>query len=284
MREYIPDEYVDLIYLDPPFNSKATYNVLFDEKNGTASAAQIMAFEDTWHWDIVAEKAYRDTVTQGPNKLADLLQALRSFLGRNDMMAYLTMMAIRLVEMQRILKLNGNIYLHCDPTASHYLKLVLDSIFGGQSFVNEIVWKRQSAHSDFGQGATHMGRIHDIIFRYSKGNNPIWNPQYHEYEQSYVDAFYKHIEEGTGRRFRLSDTTGPGGAAKGNPSYEFLGVTRYWRFSKEKMKELYKQGRIIQTKPGTVPQQKRYLDEMPGVPLQDVWTDINPPSRTERLS
>ena len=119
MREYIGDEAVDLIYLDPPFNSKATYNVLFHEKDGTDSPAQITAFEDTWHWDMAAASAYEELVKEGPAKLSDLVQALRSFLGTNDMMAYLTMIAIRLVEMRRVLKKTGSIYLHCDPVASH---------------------------------------------------------------------------------------------------------------------------------------------------------------------
>lgn len=143
MRKYIPDESVDLIYLDPPFNSKATYNVLFAERNGTKSAAQITAFEDTWHWGLESEEVYHEIVTQGPKKLADLIQALRSFLGQNDMMAYLVMMAIRLVEIHRVLKPTGSVYLHCDTTASHYLKIVSDAIFGGSNFRNEIIWTYQ---------------------------------------------------------------------------------------------------------------------------------------------
>lgn len=135
MRQHIPDESVDLIYLDPPFNSKATYNVLFAEKNGTASAAQIAAFEDTWHWGRESEETYRELVTQGPKKLANLIQALRQFLGQNDMMAYLVMMAIRLVEMHRVLKPTGSIYLHCDPTVSHYLKLVIDAVLGAECYL-----------------------------------------------------------------------------------------------------------------------------------------------------
>ena len=140
MREHIADETVDLIYLDPPFNSKATYNVLFREKNGSESAAQITAFDDTWHWDIRSEETYHELVTSGPKKVFDLIQAFRSFLGQNDMMAYLTMMAIRLVEMHRILKPTGSIYLHCDPTASHYLKLLMDGVFGKENYRNEIIW------------------------------------------------------------------------------------------------------------------------------------------------
>ncbi len=157
LREHIPDESVDLIYLDPPFNSNATYNVLFEEKSGEDSAAQITAFDDTWHWDLGSEAAYRDVVTDGPERLASLLQAMRAFLGQNDMMAYLTMMAQRLAELHRVLKPTGSIYLHCDPTASHYLKLLMDSVFGARNFQNEISWKRTTAHNDakdMGESAT----------------------------------------------------------------------------------------------------------------------------------
>jgi site-specific DNA-methyltransferase (adenine-specific) len=145
MREFIPDECVDLIYLDPLFNRKATYNVLFQEKDGSSSPAQITASEDTWHWDMAAASTYEELVTEGPAKLSDLVQALRSFLGTNDMMAYLTMMAVRLVDMRRVLKTTGSIYLHCDPTASHYLKLVMAAVFGIANYRNEIVWKRSPA-------------------------------------------------------------------------------------------------------------------------------------------
>ena len=176
MREYIPDESVDLIYLDPPFNSNATYNVLFQEKNGTESGAQIEAFSDTWQWGHESEQAYHELVTQGPKKLADLIQAMRSFLGTNDMMAYLVMMAIRLVEMQRILKQTGSIYLHCDPTASHYLKLLMDAIFSAYNFRNEIIWfyRRWTAASD------RFQRMHDIILFYGKQKRPKFNPIYVE--------------------------------------------------------------------------------------------------------
>ncbi len=138
----IPVGSVDLIYLDPPFNSNATYNILFAEKSGEKSAAQITAFEDTWHWGDEAMAAYDDAMKLGVPRLADLLQALRAFLGQNDMMAYLTMMAVRLVELHRVLKPTGSLYLHCDPTASHYIKLLLDAIFSPRNFRNEIIWKR----------------------------------------------------------------------------------------------------------------------------------------------
>ena len=286
LREHIPDESVDLIYLDPPFNSNATYNVLFREKTGEESAAQITAFDDTWHWDMGSEAAYRDVVTNGPTKLADLLQAMRSFLGQNDMMAYLTMMAQRMVELHRVLKPTGSLYLHFDPTASHYIKLLLDATFGPRSFRTEITWKRTSAHSDTKQGRRQHGRVHDILFFYSKTDQWTWNPVYTPYDDEYVNAFYRHVEPETGRRYRLGDITGPGGAAKGNPQYEVMGVTRYWRYSRERMEELIAEGRIVQSRPGAVPAYKRYLDEMEGVPLQDVWTDVGPigARAKERLS
>src|SRR5208282_2014493 len=167
LRDCVHDASIDLIYLDPPFNSNANYNVLFKEKSGEESAAQITAFEDTWQWSMEPEAVYKEIVTSGPRKLADLMQALLAFLGRNDMMAYLVMMAIRLVELHRVLKPTGSIYLHCDPTASHYLKLVLDAIFGHGGFLNEVAWKRSSAHSDIKQGMKRCGRIHDVLFIYS---------------------------------------------------------------------------------------------------------------------
>ena len=185
-REYFADECVDLIYLDPPFNSKATYNVLFKEKNGTNSAAQITAFDDTWHWDINSEKAYREIVETGFSKLVALIQALRSFLGTNDMMAYLTMMAIRLVEIHRVLKSTGSIYLHCDPTASHYLKLVLDAIFGAKNFSNEIIWLRST---DTGSNKSISKKYpinSDTLLFYTSSDNYNFNPIYNEYGDEYL--------------------------------------------------------------------------------------------------
>ncbi|MCI0342889.1 MAG: restriction endonuclease [Planctomycetales bacterium] len=269
------DETVDLVYLDPPFNSNQDYNVLFAEQPGKRSAAQIRAFEDTWTWDVGAEAAYVEVV-EGGGKVADALRAFRTFLGESDMMAYLAMMAPRLVELRHVLKPTGSIYLHCDPTASHYLKMLLDGIFDPRRFRSEIVWKRSSAHSDTKQGRRQHGRIHDILFFYTRGDSWGWTPVYTPYDPEYVEQFYRHVEEGTGRRYRLGDLTGPGGAAKGNPRYEVMGVTRYWRYTEQKMRELIRLGRVVQTRPGTVPQYKRYLDEMPGVPLQDVWTDLKP--------
>jgi site-specific DNA-methyltransferase (adenine-specific) len=278
LRESIADASVDLIYLDPPFNSNASYNVLFKGPAGKDSAAQIEAFDDTWHWTDAAEEAFQQ-VRRGPNaNAATMLTAMRTFLGENDMMAYLAMMAVRLLELHRVLKPTGSLYLHCDPTASHYLKILLDAVFGAKRFGAEVIWKRTSAHSDAGQGRRLLGYQHDVIFQYMKSEDYIWNTQYHQYDESYIEKHYRHVEPGTGRRFGSFDITAPGGAdpKKRNPHYEFLGVKRYWRFKKERMEELFSQGRIFQSKPGGVPRQKRYLDEMPGTPLQDIWLDVAP--------
>ena len=279
LRQHVPDESVDLVYLDPPFNSNANYNVLFKEQSGEASPAQIRAFTDTWEWTQEAERTYEQEIITNPGTPAnvkEMVSAFRQFIGSNAMMAYLVMMTPRLVELRRVLKRTGSIYLHCDPTASHYLKLLMDTIFGAANFRTEITWKRTSAHSDSRQGRQQHGRVHDVIFFYSRSDGWTWNPLYTEYDQDYTDQFYRHVEPETGRRYRLDNLTGPGGAAKGNPSYEVMGVTRYWRYSEERMAALIVQGRIVQTRPGAVPAYKRYLDEMPGVPLQDLWTDIRP--------
>jgi len=276
LRKYIPANSIDLIYLDPPFNSKKDYNILFKENGGVESEAQIKAFTDTWHWTQSAENTYHEIVTKGPLKVGKLIGALHDSIGNNDVMAYLVMMTIRLIELHRVLKPTGSLYLHCDPTASHYLKLVLDQVFGPGNFRNEIVWKRSAAHSDVGQGAKHLGRLHDTILFYSKGADYTANMTFLPYDKEYVDRFYRHVEPNTGRRYMLDNLAAPGGAAKGNAIYELLGVTRYWQFSKERMQKLLEEGRIVQTRPGTVPRYKRYLDEMPGIALQDIWDDILP--------
>lgn len=283
LRAHVADESVDLIYLDPPFNSNASYNVLFKSPTGEQSAAQIEAFDDTWHWNISAEKAFDEVVQSGNSDAANMLIAMRSFLGENDMMAYLAMMAVRLIELHRVLKPTGSLYLHCDPTASHYLKIVLDAVFGIGSYRTELSWRRQSAHNDAKQGRSQYGNVRDVVFFYTKGKAWTWNWVYTAYDPSYIRDFYKYIEPETGRRYRLSDLTGPGGIAKGNPEYELMGVTRAWRFSRAKMDQLVAEGRIIQTRPGTVPAQKRYLDEMPGVALQNDWDNIPPVSGKEQL-
>ncbi|TYB80614.1 DNA methyltransferase [Maritimibacter fusiformis] len=277
LRNSIADESVDLIYLDPPFNSNASYNVLFKGPSGNESAAQIEAFDDTWHWNDSAEAAFGEVLRSGNGAAAEMLRAMRSFLGENDMMAYLAMMAVRLIELHRVLKPTGSLYLHCDPTASHYLKILLDAVFGAKRFVNEISWRRTTAKADYKQGAKHFPRVRDIIFRYWKEGTGelIYNQPFGEYDEKYVATKYRNKDE-NGRHYRLDNLTGPGGAAKGNAHYEVMGVTRYWRYTREKMEQLIQDGRIVQTKPGGVPQYKRYLDEMPGVPISDDWDDIRP--------
>ena len=275
LRRYVPDASVDLVYLDPPFNSNASYNVLFAEQDGTRAAAQIQAFDDTWRWDIGSARAYADVVEAG-GEVSRSMQAFRMSLGENNLLAYLAMMAPRLVELHRVMKPTASLYLHCDPTASHYLKLLLDAVFGARNFRTEIVWKRSSAHSDTKQGRRQHGRIHDVILFYTKSDDYTWTTLYTAYDDEYVEKFYRHVEEGTDRRYQLDNLTGPGGAAKGNPEYEVMGVERYWRYSKDRMQQLINEGRVVQTAPGRAPRYKRYLDEMPGVALQDVWTDIKP--------
>ena len=179
LRDYIPDASIDLVYLDPPFNSQRTYNVLFkDEKSGKESESQITAFGDTWHWSRTAEEAYRELIEDAPGEVGEVIGAMRSFIGTNQMLAYLVMMAIRLVELHRVLKPNGSLYLHCDPTASHYLKVILDTIFGAGNLRAEIIWKRSAAHNNAKQGSKQPGRIHDVIFFYSKSETD-WVWQYH---------------------------------------------------------------------------------------------------------
>ena len=283
-RAYFPDASVDLIYLDPPFNSNRSYNVLFRDESGRDSDAQITAFEDSWHWGRGTEALYADLVTGADERLVRLLTALvggqdeGGLLGRNQMSAYLVMMAARLAELQRVLRPTGSLYLHCDPTASHYLKLVLDSIFGKENLRTEIVWKRTTAHSDSKQGAKQPGRIHDVIFFYTKDvSDWTWNPVFTPYSEDYKEKFYRYIEEGTGRRYTLSDLT----AAKpgGDTEYEWRGAKpyegRFWAYSKENMEKFEREGRLHYTKSG-IPRYKRYLDEMPGVHIQSIWEDIMP--------
>jgi DNA modification methylase len=275
LQRYVKDESVDLVYLDPPFKSNQDYNVLFAEQDGSRSASQIKAFGDTWRWDQAAAEAYHEIVERG-GKVAQALIAFRTFLGESDMLAYLAMMAPRLLELRRVLKPTGSLYLHCDPTASHYLKILMDAIFDPLHFRNEIVWQRTSAHSDARQGARHFGRVHDVILFYTKSENSKWKPQYTLHEESYIKSHYPHTEPGTGRRYGLWDITGPGGAAKGNPYYEVFGITKYWRYNQVNMKEKMRQERVIQPRPGAIPREIRYLDESSGISLGSIWGDIPP--------
>lgn len=274
LRQYIPDQSVDLIYLDPPFNSNQSYNVLFREQDGSRAAAQLKAFEDTWIWDTSASAAYHEVVEAG-GTVSEVMQAFRAFLGDSNLLAYLSMMAPRLKELRRVLKPTGSIYLHCDPTAAHYLKLLMDAVFGPRNYRSQITWKRSHAHSDAKQGRKAYGNVSDLLLYYTSGGTYTFHTQYVPYSQEYVNKYFRY-QDPDGRRYWLCDLTGPGGAAKGNPFYEVMGVSRHWRYSKKRMAELIAQGRVIQTKPGNVPQYKRYLDETKGVPLQNIWTDIPP--------
>ncbi len=220
LRDHIPDESVDLVYLDPPFNSNASYNVLFREKSGEESQAQIKAFTDTWEWTVETERTFEQDIIEHsgtPPAVKEMIAAFRQFIGRNAMMAYLVMMTPRLVELRRVLKPTGSLYLHCDPTASHYLKIVLDTVFGVRNFRNEVVWRRYGSHNDVGQGSRHYGRVHDVLLFYVKSDNPTWNQVFVPLDEKYVASTYRNLDENTGRsfttgfRFRryVASTTGP---------------------------------------------------------------------------
>ncbi len=276
LRRYVPDESVDLVYLDPPFNSNASYNVLFKERSGEESPAQIKAFTDTWEWTQESERTFEQEIVLNPEtppNVKEMVSGFRQFIGSNAMMAYLVMMTPRLVQLRRVLKPTGSIYLHCDPTASHYLKLLMDAVFGAENFRNEITWKRYGAHNDVGQGSTRFGRVHDIILLYGKSASVTWHQGFVPLDESYVRSTYRYVDEETGRRFRTTPLTGPGGAEKGNPVYEWNGHTRAWRYSQATMQRLHEEGRLYYSRTG-YPSRKTYLDESRGVPMQDVWADI----------
>ena len=243
LRESIADESVDLIYLDPPFNSNASYNVLFKSPDGDQSAAQIEAFDDTWHWSDTAEDAYEQVLRSANTDAAEMLRAMRSFLGENDMMAYLAMMAVRLLELHRVLKPTGSLYLHCDPTASHYLKLLLDAVFGATQFSNEIIWKRTNTKA---HAFNRFSSSHDVIIMYRKGEDFIWNAQFEPHSEKYIKSHYSQIEEGTGRRYTLGDCTNPN-HNRPNLTYEWNGITKVWRWTREKMQQMHDKGRLHYT-------------------------------------
>jgi site-specific DNA-methyltransferase (adenine-specific) len=232
----LPDACIDLIYIDPPFNSNRNYEVFWGETR------EKRGFED------------RHASTA----------------------AYIDFMRPRCVQLARVLKPTGSFYYHCDWHASHYVKVMLDQIFGENYFQNEIVWKRSTAHSDAKQGSKHFGRLHDVLLLYTGGSeNYVWNEQYLPLDESYVESHYRNVDA-DGRRYMWDNLTGPGGAAKGNPYYEVLGVQGFWRYSQEKMNELIRAGRVAIPPKGKTPRLKRYLDQSKGVPLQSVWDDLPP--------
>jgi site-specific DNA-methyltransferase (adenine-specific) len=273
LRRHVKDESVDLVYLDPPFNSNASYNVLFAAKDGHQASAQIEAFEDTWRWDESAARQFAETVEVG-GRVADVLLAFERFLGPNDILAYLTMMAPRLVELRRVLKPTGSLYLHCDPTASHYLKLLLDAVFGPEQFRSEIIWKRTTSHNNV---RNRFGDETDTILSYSKGPQPTFNLQYRPYSDEYIKSHYSQVDA-DGRRFTTRDLRNPG--IRPNLHYEYKGYKPHpngWAFPLAKMKEYDAKGLLyFPPDPEGRIRLKRYLDEMPGTPMGTVWDDILP--------
>ncbi len=270
-RPYIPDSSVDLIYLDPPFNSRQDYNVLFAEKDGSRSASQITAFKDTWEWNIEAERAYEEVVERG-DKVSDCMRAFRTLIGTTDMLAYLAMMAPRLIELRRVLRDAGSIYLHCDPTASHYLKLLMDAIFGPQMFRNEIVWRRTNAHNMRSKG---WPKSNDIILFYTRSTVFHFRQQYGEFGDVQLSR-YRMDEKG--RLYTGQDLT----FSTANPERQFTwrGTTppehRSWGASMEQLEAWWQDGLILTRRDGTprLDGHKVYLDEKAGKPFDTNWIDI----------
>lgn len=281
LRDYISSESVDLIYLDPPFNSNRNYNVLFKNESGQEAEAQITAFEDTWHWNHAAEITYHELITEVGGRVGEMIGALRTFVGTNQMMAYLVMMTVRLVELHRVLKPTGSLYLHCDPTASHYLRMILDTIFGPQNFRNEIVWKRQSAHSD---AKRKFPDVADVILFYAKSEATKFTPQYTQHDPEYIRKFYRYDDNDGRGPYRLGDMASPN--PRPNMMYEWQGFAypkKGWRYQPDTMQKLHDEGRIYYPRyaDGSLdttkrPALKRYLIEQEGSIITNVWNDINP--------
>jgi len=277
LRESIANESVDLIYLDPPFNSNASYNVLFKAPSGEGSQAQIEAFEDSWHWNESAERAFDEVVTGPHSDASIMLKAMRSALGENDMMAYLAMMAVRLIELHRVLKRTGALYLHCDPTASHYLKIILDGVFGTQNYINEIIWRRYTRPKGSQFKARSFGTSTDTILFYSKTDEYSFN----------LDRIKTSLDDDEiKKRYNLTDKNGPyysgpllRSAAMGdrpNLVYEYKGFTpgpEGWRMTKEKVAALDAAGDMFFTSSG-IPRRKVRMGDDPGTTIDNLWTNI----------
>lgn len=275
LRRHIGDESVDLIYLDPPFNSNASYNVLFAAKDGSQAAAQIQAFEDTWRWDDVAARQFHETVAAG-GAVADVLLGFERIVPASDMLAYLAMMAPRLVELRRVLKPTGSLYLHCDPTASHYLKLLLDGVFGPENFLNEVIWRRTGTHSS----ARRWGPVHDVLLYFAReAGEHRWNRPYVPLDADHRERHYRHIDA-QGRRYAHGELTGAG-KRRGRSGVPWRGfdpndLGRHWTTTVEKLEELYAAGRVYLPEGGGWPRLIRYEDESKGRAVGDVWEDIPP--------
>ncbi len=288
LRRHIAAESVDLVYLDPPFNSNADYNAFFAEQDGTRSAAQVKAFEDTWHWDQAAAAAFHDFIVAHdvPDRAKQAMLAFEKLVGHNDMLAYLAMMAPRLVELRRALKPSGSLYLHCDPTASHYLKILLDALFLPRNFKSEIIWRRTGAHVT----SRRWPRLHDVILMYAKDNElAMFAPLRIRPDEGWIAREYRHHDDRG--RHHLSDLTGAGlrNGPSGKPwrgiDPAAIGAGRHWRYAPETLDALDGQGRIHWPKAGRYPKLKVYLADTQGTAVGDIWTDIQVIGRTasERL-
>jgi DNA modification methylase len=268
LRHEISDESIDLIYLDPPFNSSVSYSAVFKAPTGGQPSGRVEAFDDAWHWDARAGDAFDQVANSDDSGAVAMLRAMRCLLRESDMMAYLAMMAGRLMEMNRVLKPTGTLYLHCDHAASHYLKILLDAIFGTANFRNEIIWKRSNPKSHI---STNFPACTDTILRYSKGAKAVYHQPYEAHDPDYVESAYRYRDDRGA--YRLLPLLNPNDD-RPNLTYEFLGVTRVWRWTRERMQKAYRDGLVVQLKPGAVPQYKKYLSESKGRTVTNCWTDI----------
>lgn len=266
----MPSESVALVYLDPPFNSGRSYDLVRNERDD--GDGRTHAFEDQWSWGAGTRAQLNELDAAVPSAVAELVRAMVASLGRRDLGAYLLMMAPRLFELRRLLDDAGSLYLHCDASASHYLKLLLDAIFGPANFRNEIVWKRTHAHSS----SRRFGPVHDTLLFYSKSPRYRWNPGYSAYPSQYIEQYYTHEDERG--RFQLITCTAPGDRTGTKAHYEWRGKLpppgRHWAWKKKQMEQFARDGRLAHSSNG-IPRLKRYVDDAPGVQLQDVWIDIN---------
>ena len=261
-------ESVDLIATDPPFNKGCDFHATPD------SLAAGAKFQDRWSWERDVHEEWVDQITDDHPRLMEAIESAR-YAHSDGMGAFMCFMSVRLLAMRRVLKPTGSIYLHCDPTASHYLKACMDAIFGWKQFRNEVIWKRATTvKGNAGQNSKFFGPSTDTLLFYAKTSDTIFNQPFAPYSHAYIERSYRHVEPETGRRYQLVSMSGPGGASKGNPSYEVMGVTRHWRYSQKRMTELIAKGLVVQSKPAAVPRRKYYLDEGQGVAIQSLWDDL----------
>jgi len=276
LRRHMKDESVDLVYLDPPFKSNQDYNVLFKEKDGTDAASQFKAFEDTWEWNQASSAMYEEIVESG-GRVSVVMQAFRHFLGTNDLLAYLTMMAPRLVELHRALKPTGSLYLHCDQTACHYLKLLLDAVFLPENFRNEIVWKRKAGRGETNAAAIRFGVTTDSLLFYARTQATPLNRQYRKSNPHYIETKFTHVDK-DGRRYHLDNITSP--SYRPNLIYEYKGYQppeKGWAVSPTTMARMEAEGRLyFPADKSKRIRRKRFLDELQGDTVDNLWDDIPP--------